>query len=85
MVVIVEIINSVRTSHSDSAAVGLRTRPSLKMWPRWAVEVPSDLGCSMVLCLLNYLFFTGNVTSLTALNLRHYPLEFPPEDVIQRD
>ncbi|XP_030426703.1 leucine-rich repeat-containing protein 27 isoform X1 [Gopherus evgoodei] len=26
----------------------------------------------------------GNLTSLTALNLRHCPLEFPPKDVVQR-
>ncbi|XP_025971700.2 leucine-rich repeat-containing protein 27 isoform X1 [Dromaius novaehollandiae] len=26
----------------------------------------------------------GNLTSLTALNLRHCPLEFPPKDVIQK-
>ncbi|XP_038266142.1 leucine-rich repeat-containing protein 27 [Dermochelys coriacea] len=26
----------------------------------------------------------GNLTSLTALNLRHCPLEFPPNDVVQR-
>ncbi|XP_075791348.1 leucine-rich repeat-containing protein 27 isoform X1 [Pelodiscus sinensis] len=26
----------------------------------------------------------GNLTSLTALNLRHCPLEFPPQDVVQR-
>lgn len=29
-------------------------------------------------------FLTGNITSLTALNLRHCPLEFPPPEVIQK-
>lgn len=35
-------------------------------------------------CLLNYVVCTGSLTSLTALNLRHCPLEFPPKDVIEK-
>lgn len=35
--------------------------------------------------LLLFLFsFTGNLSTLKALNLRHCPLEFPPEDVIHK-
>lgn len=32
----------------------------------------------------NYIVFTGDLTSLTALNLRHCLLEFPPKDIIQK-
>uniref|UniRef100_A0A8C3CYN6 Leucine-rich repeat-containing protein 27 n=1 Tax=Cairina moschata TaxID=8855 RepID=A0A8C3CYN6_CAIMO len=35
-------------------------------------------------CLLNHVVCTGSLTSLTALNLRHCPLEFPPKDVIEK-
>ncbi|XP_042312649.1 leucine-rich repeat-containing protein 27 isoform X2 [Sceloporus undulatus] len=55
-------------------------------------ELPSGIGCHKQLKTLllernpikRLPVELGNLTSLTALNLRHCPLEFPPPEVIQK-